>query len=459
MGHATVVRADVVVLGGGPAGIGAAIAAARMGAKVLLVERHGFVGGNMNIGLALHTFHDAFGRQVIRGIPHELISRVRELGGTTGPVRVYGAHMASTAPIDAEVMRHAALEMLEESGASLLLHTLVFDACVVGGRLRAVVAATKSGLLRLEADAFVDATGDGDVAAAAGAPFEKGRGGPEERPTLQPMSMVFKMANVDLAAVVESVGTGYAKAVKPGCSEPDYVWFAASLERWRHLIDDPAQGLPRNYRFWGNSIRPREANINATRITGLDGTSVWDLTRAELEGRRQVRRFARFLVEHVPGFERAYVVSTAPFVGVRETRRILGEYVLTHEDLRTGRAFPDAVCRAGYPVDIHDARGGETYFETIGGDGAYDIPYRCLVPLAVDGLLVAGRCISATPEAMASLRVMVVAMAIGQAAGVAAAMACKTGRVPRELDPDAIREALAAQGAILQGSVPSDYAT
>jgi hypothetical protein len=283
---------------------------------------------------------------------------------------------------------------------------------------------------------------------------------------MQACTLLFKLARVDLHRVVAACGTGWATGREPGTDLPLIMWFGAQLTPWNDLLQDAPPPLHPDYQFWGNSCRVGEVNINATRITEVDGTDVCSLTRAEMEGRRQIIHLVDFFRAHVPGLEDAYVTGTAPFTGIRETRRIMGEYILTGEDVLAGRRFDDAVARAAYPIDIHDALGRGTSFGHasrsdsaaagndgivyIAGDGSYDIPYRCLVPIDVDDLLVAGRAISATHEAQAAVRVMVTSMAIGQAAGTAAALCCGSTVRPRRLDARALQRALLAQGVNLQ---------
>jgi hypothetical protein len=438
---------EVVVVGGGPAGAMAAIAAARNGADVLLIERNGCLGGTAVVGLALHTFHSRAGTQVVAGVARELVERLERAGGTPGPVEIKNAHMYSTTPVDHEILKVLFLDMVTEAGVRVLLHSTVTDVLLEGRRLAGTVVANKSGRQAIRADRFVDATGDGDLAALAGAPFEQGR---TEDGLMQACTVLFKMVRVDLHRTVAACGTGWAGGVEPGTDRPVVMWFAAKLTPWNHLLRDASPPLHPDYVFWGNAVRQGEANINATRIAEVDGTDAASLTRAEMEGRRQVLNVARFLTAHVPGFEDAYVVSTAPFLGVRETRRISGEYLLTADDIIQGRTFPDGIVRAGYPIDIHDAQGkGTTFRQVASGDGSYDIPYRCLVPRDVENLLIAGRCISTTHEAQAAVRVMVTAMAIGQAAGTAAALSHRQCVSPRDLRPGLLRSALLDQGAIL----------
>lgn len=439
-------RHDVVVVGGGPAGVCAALAAARNGADVLLVEQQGFLGGHAVIGLALHTFHSASGEQVIRGIPREIIGRLRELGGTIGPVEIQHAHMRTTTPVDHELLKYLLMEMIAEAGVTVLLHTTLLDVVADGERLVGVVVHNKSGQQVILAEQFVDTTGDGDLAAAAGAPFEMGR--PQDG-LMQATTLLFKVGRVDLDRMVKACGTGWARGNEPQSGFDMVMWFAARLTPWNDLLQEAPAPLHPDYVFWGNTVRADEANINITRVTEVDGTNGDSLTRAEMEGRLQVMPVFWFLKDNVPGFEDSYVISSAPFLGVRETRRVTGEYVLTERDILRGRKFDDRVLRGAYPIDIHDAKGKGTTFQPVGGDGSYDIPYRCLVPLEVDNLLVAGRCISTTHEAQGSVRVIVTSMAMGQAAGTAAALCCRLGTAPRRLEVKMLQEELRKQGVDL----------
>lgn len=449
---AQTIEVDVLVVGGGTSGVGAAISAARLGANTLLVERYGFLGGVANVGLCLHTFHSSQGERIVAGTPWEMITRMVGLGGSTGPVFIENAHMETTTPIDVEVMKYVTQEMVMESGARILYHTSPLEVAVDGNRVTGVVVANKGGRTLIKAKIVIDASGDGDIATWAGVPYEKGR---KSDGKMQRMSMVFKVGNVDLPAAMAAIGKGGAWAPLPLTGERYPVWWSATLEAFADAV--AAEGLFLGLdEFWGNTVRGRETNINASRMQGLDGTNADDLSRGEIEGKRQVFALSAFLRKHVPGFEESFVAATAPFVGVRETRRMSGEYQLTGEDCLNGRKFDDGIAKVGYPIDIHDPASGKTLFTKIGGeDGSYDIPYRCLVPLHIDGLLLAGRCISTTHEAMASTRTMITGMMVGQAAGTAAAMAASSGVRPREIDPGALRKELRRQGAHLDvGPVP-----
>lgn len=448
----TQLETDVLVIGGGTAGVGAAVAAARTGSRALLVERYGFLGGVANVGLCLHTFHSSKGERIVAGLPWEMITRMKDLGGSTGPVFIENAHMQTTTPIDVEVMKYVTQEMILEAGGEILYHTSPLEVLVEDNKVCGVIVVNKGGRMLIRAKVVVDGTGDGDIATWAGVPYEKGRSSDGK---MQRMSMVFKLGNVDLPRAIEEIGKGGAWAPLPISGEQYPVWWSATLKKYAAAVEEEDLFLATD-EFWGNTVRARETNINASRIQGLDGTNAQDLSQGEIEGKRQVFKLSAFLKKHVPGFEQSYVLATAPFIGVRETRRMLGDYQLTGDDCLQGRKFSDGVAKVGYPIDIHDPTSGKTHFTPIGGeDGSYDIPYRCLLPNNVDQLLLTGRCISTTHEAMASTRTMITGMMIGQAAGTAAALAIREGVTPRELDPRLLRKELLLQGCHLDtGSVP-----
>jgi len=261
------------------------------------------------------------------------------------------------------------------------------------------------------------------------------------------MSLIYKMVNVDLDLALEHIGKGMAY-VEKGSEGKICMWFSADLDNYRDYIEEEKLFPYSHHMFWGNSFHKGDVNLNITRVIKYDPTNSDELTRAEIEARYQVYRTSEFLKKYVPGFKNAYVVSTSPFIGIRETRRIIGEYVLTEEDVLNGRKFDDAIARSAYPVDVHDPKGTGTVFAQVKND-YYEIPYRCLLPLTIDNLLVTGRCISSTARAMASARTMITAMCLGQAAGVAAAISSKNGNLPRNENVKEIKEKLIEQGAML----------
>ncbi|OVZ58842.1 FAD-dependent oxidoreductase [Pigmentiphaga sp. NML080357] len=443
---------DVLVVGGGPAGIGAALGAARAGASVILVERYGFLGGNATAALVMplmsfHTQRPTFerlgvsnllpndhgpGHPVIAGALKELLEHLVRSGGAVAPSLETGY----VVPFDPEVFKWSTLDLLDKAGVHFLFHA--FASGVLGeGEIEGVVFETKSGPLAIKAKAIVDGTGDGDIAALAGAPYEIGR---ESDGLVQPMTLMFRMADFEQAAF-----QAYAR------QHPDQWRGVHGL--WDLVQQATAKGeldLAREDILFFATPHAREVSVNSTRVTRVLGTDVWDWSCAEWESRRQLEQLVRFLRKYVPGFERSYAVQSGVHTGVRETRRILGDYQLTAEDLLSARKFPDAVARGSYPVDIHNPTGKGTVLRRIPADDAYDIPLRALVPRDIERVMVAGRCISGTHEAHSSYRVMPIAMATGQAAGVCAALAAQGGMVPRKVLADEVQRELVRQGANLE---------
>ncbi len=446
-----VAECDVLVVGGGPAGLGAALGAAEAGAEVVLAERYGFLGGNATAALVmpLMSFHTQRGRPtpgaaadlmpsdhgpgepVVSGALGLLLHRLVAAGGAIPPSEQTGF----VVPFDPEVFKLVALDLLDDAGVKYLFHA--FASGVIGApRLDGVVFETKSGPIVITARATVDCTGDGDIAALAGAPFEVGRGADR---LVQPMTLMFRIVEFERAAFA-----AYRQA------HPDQWRGVHGL--WDLIKKATAAGeleLPREDILFFGTLHEREVSVNSTRVTGVLGTSVWDLTRAEWEARHQMRQIVAFLRRYVPGFEKAYVAQSGVNVGVRETRRITGEYQLTATDVLEARKCDDVVAQGTYPIDIHNPAGKGTILMRVPPGEAYDIPLRCLLPQRVDQLTVGGRCISGTHEAHSSYRVMPTAMATGQAAGVCAGLAARAGKAPRDVSAGEVQEELRRQGAVL----------
>jgi hypothetical protein len=443
---------DVLVVGGGPSGLGAALGAAWAGADVVLVERYGFLGGNATAALVMPLMSHFTQREpaanpdltrllppdhgpgdpVVAGALEVLLHRLIGGGGGVAPDQGTGF----TVPFDPEVFKAVALELLDEAGVRFLLHS--FASSTVGdGAPEGVVFETKSGPLVIYADAIVDCTGDGDVAAAAGAEYRVGR---EEDGLVQPMTLMFRM--------VEFERPEFARYVRDNPGE-----WRGVLGLWS-LIEEASRAgdldLPREDILLFATPHERELSVNSTRIGGVLGTEVWDLTRAESESRRQMRQIVAFLKKYVPGFADAYLAQSGVQVGVRETRRIMGDYVLTGADVVSARRFDDVIARGAYPIDIHNPSGKGTVLKRLPPGEAYDIPLRCLLPRGVERLLVAGRCISGTHEAHSSYRVTPIAMATGQAAGACAALAASNRTTPRAVAAREVQNVLLAQGANLR---------
>lgn len=437
---------DVLVVGGGPAGIAAAIASARVGARTMLAERYGFLGGNLTAGLVgpcMTSYSLDGSQQLIRGVFEDMVERLEKMGAALHPSKVpagspysgfieYGHDKVT--PFHHEAVKAVAADMCIEAGVELLLHTFAIDALLDGDRVTGVVFASKSGVEAVKAKVVVDCSADGDVAARAGVPFDMGR---DEDGLTQPMTLFFRVGGVD----DERVGQ-YVRE-----NDDEFRPFAKLIEKARERGEFT---IPRRGVGMYKTLEKGVWRINTTRVLRRLGTDASDLTKAEIEGRHQVTELMTFFRTWLPGFEDSFLIDTATQIGVRETRRIHGEYTLTLDDLATGRDFDDVIALCGYPVDIHsptDAGGGVD--GSLATANAYQIPYRCLVPVERDQILVAGRCVSATHEALGAIRVMPPAFAMGQAAGAAAALSIELGTTPRAVPIPQLQRELLQEGAYL----------
>lgn len=453
---------DVIVVGGGPAGIMAAMASAKLGADTLLIEKNGFLGGAATAACLgpISPFHYK-DEQVIDGLPQQFMDRMVKEKGSTGHMKTLDPYGSgdSLGFYDREKYKYVAAEMLTEFGAEILYHSVIADVVMEGKRLAGVVAMDKQGrCMEFRAKVVVDATGDGDVAVKAGENYVSGD---EKTHKMSPSSSMFEMANVDTEKVYQYildnpedfeflsdivpmrefddrlkqkyfVGQGFKKLVKQAVEAGDLCFGRDSV-------------------IVLNGIHPGTMHFNATRICGLDATDVVKRTESELDGRRQIDSVSEFMIKYVPGFEHAFVSTTGSEVGVRETRHIEGEYTLTGSDVYNGRKFEDEVSRGYFPIDLHNPDGATGY-----GNGGvwkvpldtYGIPYRCLVPKHIDGLILSGRCISGTSEAHGSYRTQGGIMGIGQASGAAAAVCARNDTQPRDQNVAEIQSAITELGGL-----------
>ncbi len=408
---------DVVVAGGGPAGIGAAVRAARDGARVLMIERSGVLGGNLTLGhvcpllgsVAPGTFYDEVVDLFCRGHEDKQDHHTRN-----------GLEI----PIDHEEAKCRLTALVAESGAEFWLSTPIVDTLTEGNRVTGVVVSTATGLGAVMGKVVIDATGDGTVAALAGAEVAIGR---DADGLTQPCTIEFRVAGVDDSVGIAAWG-GSDPVKLPDGREYRQVCRAAA-----------ASGeLPSNVTIvrLHRTFRPDERSVNATQYNGLDAFDPASVADAERTLRGQIEQIVAFLRRNVPGYEHIHVVSSAGSLGVRETRRIIGDYVLSDADVEQGTHRPDAAVRdAWFLIDIHNPAGGGQAEGFAQPAKPYDIPFACLLPRGLEGIMTAGRCISGTHRAHASYRVMAICLATGEAAGMIAAEAAKTGKTPRQVAP------------------------
>lgn len=445
--------AEVVVVGGGPAGMCAAIAAAREGVSVILVEQGGFCGGMATRGLVgpFMTCYDSKGENmIIRGLFEEIVNRMVERGWAIHPAEVHaGTGFTSwivvghehVTPFEPEGLKLVIDEMLQEAGVKVLYHTDFLEPVLEDNQITGVLVSSKRGMEIIKAKVVVDCTGDGDVAARSGVPYEMGN---EELKLIQPATMFFQIGDVDAAALEADIQANLHNFYrKDGVNYRSLHWRVSEAKAngdWS--LNRVSIGLFR-------MPKPDEWCVNTSRIMGIDSTDNESLTKAEMEGRRQADEIFRFLRKYVPGCEHARLKATASHVGIRESRHIQGDYRLTGEDLLEAKIPEDSILLAANSVDVH-GRFGPTSNEyvPIRGD-YYGVPYRSLLPVGVEQLLIAGRCVSADSTAAGAIRVMPPCMGMGQAAGTAAALAVKESCTVREVKTEELRQVLRENGAYL----------
>lgn len=433
---------DVLVVGGGPAGIMAAQAAADDGLKVMLLESKSFLGGNLTMGLPILGFLGQKGNLITQGLAQKFIDRLAAKNAASSH-RPCPLHVSLTI-VDSEEIKTTALEMLVEKGVEILFYVFCSAVIKEGNEAKGVIIESKSGREAILAKTIIDCTGDADVAFQAGVPTKKGN----ENGGMQPPTLMFCMKGVDVEKLRMSI------ADEPEVYDMDTI----PNEFFRkddNFITVGLRGRVQKARADGIKI-PTERTIlitglakdviwvNMSRISGVDGTDPASLTFGEIEGRNQMKELQKYLKGYVPGFENAYLDRVAPFLGIRESRRIVGQYVLTEDDLTNCRHFDDVIAVGSYPLDIHHPVGGDCTLVWCGD--CYDIPYRSLVPLEVENLLVAGRSISTTHEALSAIRVMAPCMLMGEAAGRAAKMAVRKGIYPSQIDVKELQDELIAEG-------------
>jgi hypothetical protein len=429
---------DVLVVGGGAAGVAAAVTAAEQGARVLLLEKYGFCGGAAVAGLSgticgLYAATNDTKRepeQIVFGFADRFVKLMQQKNGVTEPIR-YGKTF--TLIHDPLVWREAGDHLLSEAGVKVLFHTTVTDVITQEGKVEGVAAWTKQGKARIKAGIVIDASGDADVAALGGFETFIGQDGKVQNPT-----MIFRLMGVDVKRFRAHYG-------------PDSILGEEVSQMIRNLHNSKEYDLPRSKIFLFPTPRPNELLCNCTRVIGRDGRElnpliVEDITEAEIEGRRQVREYARFFKDRLVGCEDSFVNDTGVQVGVRQTRQIAGVARLSNDDVVKGKKTKDSIARSAWPIELHSGEKPKLVWLL---DDYYDIPYGCFLPRTGEGFLATGRCLSAEHEAMASARVTAQCFSYGQAVGQAAAMSLQSNQRPRELPVSDLRDALRRNGAVI----------
>ncbi|MBQ8432528.1 MAG: FAD-dependent oxidoreductase [Clostridia bacterium] len=409
---------DVAVVGGGLAGTMAAVAAAREGKKVVLIEKYGYLGGMATAGLVYpfmkHT-ENGSGKPANAGLYFQLLKEIYEIGGSDG---------AESRHYKEEFMKVVLDRMTKRYGVQVLFHSKLCSVERAERRIQSITVSTVSGKIQIRAGRFVDATGNADLTAFAGFAYEQGR---EEDGLCQPMTLCFRLGNVD----------------------------------WSRFDHAAANKLYREFQAAGKIQNPREnilifhhpfdnvMHMNTTRAIGIDPTNVFDVSKAEMLLREQMLEMYRFMKENIPGLENCELISSAAESGIRESRRIVGLVKVTADDLIHTRKFEDSIARGTYAIDIHNPSGTGTYLYKMPENDYYTIPYRALVPQDADNLIVAGRCICTTHEALAAVRIMPITTCMGEAAGIAAAMATDADCTMAQVDVQALREKIVSYGGLV----------
>lgn len=430
---------DVIIVGGGVAGIAASIAAARNGANTALIERDGCLGGTATVGLM--TEFQGVNFSIVKGIFLEVVEELKlKEGILIGP----------NSPFDPEIFKFVTEQLVINAGCKILYHTMFTKTILNNNKVTGIIVESKEGRSALFAKTIIDASGDADVVASIGALFEKGN-------NLQPATSVFRMNHVDIKKLIRYIE-----------NNPEQFYFEPGQKTW--LIDQTPplftiggfKGLIEEARKKGELYLPHdsiwlcsmpqkgEISVNATRVIDVDGTTSRDLSMAEIDARKQIWSVSNFLKKYVPGFEKARLLDCGTRIGVRESRRIIGEYKLTKEDLLSGKKFTDTIATYKFPMDIQAYNEKKESHGWILVPNPYDIPLRCLIPKNIDGLLVCGRCISTDHEAHGSTRSMPCCMATGQAAGTVGALVGRKNIPIRSVNVSEIQEILQEQGVILQ---------
>lgn len=447
---------DVIVVGGGVSGSHAAIASAKTGAKTLLIEQFGFLGGSltaMGVG-PMMTFHNKSGRQLVFGSPNDMVNRLIEKGASPGHILDSTGYCSTVTPFDAEMLKVTLEDMVVEAGAEILYHTRLIDIAQDGNKIKSVFIHNKGGIQEIPAKIFIDASGDSEMVKLSGVPFTEGRPGDGKS---QPMTTNIKVGNVDTKKLREYMINNWDQFDADERAEDK----AEVLKRTKRISTwgfydlwnaAKAKGevtIPRDNVLFFETNTEGEFIFNTSRVLGFNPVNPFDLSKAETLGRKQCVEIYKFLKKYAPGFENATFVSTAPHIGVRESRHPLAKKVLVSDDLVNEVRFKEVIAVGGYPIDIHSPDGGNTDSVHLNAEGAYYIPKDSLLVNEVENLVLSGRAIGADHHASAAVRVTPIAMAIGQGAGTLAALSVLNNVSPDALDYSKLEAKLKEHGAYL----------
>jgi hypothetical protein len=414
---------DIIVAGAGIAGISAAVKAARLGASVLLIEHYGFVGGMSTAGMVSpfmkHSINnETLVKGVFEDIENEMISRKGMIDN--------GFY--------ASAFRASAFNLLSDANCTILLNARINEVKRIGNKIHSVIVVTDDTEIEIHAEVFIDTTGDAQLVYLGGFPYQKGD---EKTGKLQALTLFFRMAGIDVKAVAE-----YAKQHREDFFdwiEYDFdfnriISIAGFFSFVKRAISEKRLNDEIQYIFFTTLPESGEGSFNTSNILGVDGSTSEELTKAELIGRKQVAQVVELLQNEIPGFSNSFLLETAVQVGVRETRRAVGDYIVTGDDIKQARKFDDAIARACYGIDIHGQKDEESRMEHLKEGEYYEVPLRALIVREADNLLVAGRCISSTREGHSALRIQPTSAATGEACGALAAIAVKGYKSVREID-------------------------
>lgn len=445
---------DVIVVGGGPGGIPAAIAAARQGMKTLLVERNAFLGGVAATGLPILAFYDRTGAQVVAGIADELVGRLTDRGGSFAGHIPCPIHNSFT-PVNPYMFRNVVMEVCQEAGVDMLFSTEIQDVIVENGQVTGVVLFSRSMVLEVDCQVLIDATGDGTAAYLAGALYEMGE---QNDKKIQPVSLIFSLGNVDIDEMLEYIkihpetfttpetyGEGIDYTLEYFIESKSF-YFTGFGEFIKQARENGDFDIPRDRVIFAKQPNNNEIVINATRMINIDPTDPQSLSQAEIEGHRQVQILLNFFRKYCPGFKNAFLANTASGAYARESRRITGIKTITKANIDQLLVPEDTIALAGYNIDIHQSGIGLNLMPSAHAIG---IPYGCLVSKNIGGLLTSGRCISVEPYPFGLTRAMATCFAIGEAAGTAASLAVKHQLPLDSIDVRELRAVLKQNGAIV----------